>query len=80
MPKVQEAALHGLHPTQLTVGMIVVQDKKKHLASLKPQAQQDLMRAHPIPAVFGPGDKLYITDHHHLARAGLERCGDAVRA
>jgi hypothetical protein len=29
--KVQEAALQGLHPTQLTVGMIVVQDKRKHL-------------------------------------------------
>jgi hypothetical protein len=78
MPKIQEASFQNLHPTQLTVGMIEVQDKKKHLASLKPQAQQDLMRAHPIPAVFGPSDKLYITDHHHLGRAAVEagvRCG-----
>jgi hypothetical protein len=72
MPKIQEASIQNLHPTQLTVGMIEVQDKKKHLASLKPQEQQDLMRAHPIPAVSGPSEKLYITDHHHLGRAAVE--------
>ena len=31
-----------------------------------------LLQAHPIPAVNGPGGKLYITDHHHLGRAALE--------
>ena len=25
-----------------------------------------------MPVVIGPGNKLYITDHHHLARAALE--------
>jgi hypothetical protein len=25
-----------------------------------------------MPAVIGPGQKLYITDHHHLARAALD--------
>ena len=25
-----------------------------------------------MPAVIGPGKKLYITDHHHLGRAALE--------
>ncbi|MGA7181102.1 MAG: ParB-like protein [Thiobacillaceae bacterium] len=72
MPKIQESAISSLHPTQLTVGMIEVQDKKTHLASLKPQGQQDFMQAHPMPAVIGPGGKLYITDHHHLGRAAFE--------
>ncbi len=72
MSKVQEAALQGLHPTQLTVGMIVVQDKRKHLAGLKPAERQDFMKEHPMPAVVGPQGRLYITDHHHLGRAALE--------
>lgn len=72
MSKVQEAALPGLHPTQLTVGMIVVQDKRKHLAGMKAADRQDFMKEHPMPAVVGPQGKLYITDHHHLGRAALE--------
>lgn len=72
MAKTQEASLQDLHPTQLTVGMIVVQDKKKHLAGLSAAERQDFMRSHPMPAVLGPQGKLYITDHHHLGRAALD--------
>jgi len=72
MAKIREALIHELHPTQITVGMIEVHDKKKHLASLSTAEQQAFMQAHPIPAVLGPGGKLYITDHHHLGRAALE--------
>jgi len=72
MPKIQESLIHALHPTQLTVGMIEVKDKKTHLASLTPKEQLAFMEAHPIPAVEGPGGKLYITDHHHLGRAAFE--------
>jgi len=72
MSKVQEAALQGLHPTQLTVGMIVVQDKRKHLAGMKAAERQEFLKAHPMPAVVGPQGKLYITDHHHLGLAALE--------
>jgi hypothetical protein len=70
--KIQEAALRGLHPTQLTVGMAVVQDKRKHLEGMKAPDRQDFMKEHPMPAVVGPQGKLYITDHHHLGRAALE--------
>ena len=72
MSKIQEASLQDLHPTQLTVGMIVVQDKKKHLAALSPSDRQSFMKDHPMPAVVGPQGKLYITDHHHLGRAALD--------
>ena len=72
MPKLEESIIQNAHPTQLTVGMIEVEDKTKHLASLKPQEQRDFMQAHPIPTVKGPQGALFITDHHHLARAALE--------
>lgn len=72
MPKIQQASLGDLHPTQLTVGMIEVQDKKKHLEAMRPGERQDFMKAHPMPAVVGPQGVLYITDHHHLGRAALD--------
>lgn len=72
MSKIHESPIVDLRPTQLTVGMIEVQDKTKHLLSLAPKDQQAFMQAHLIPAVLGPGGKLYITDHHHLGRAALE--------
>ncbi|MCO5398459.1 ParB-like protein [Ralstonia soli] len=72
MSKIHESPIHDLRPTQLTVGMIEVEDKKKHLMSLTQKEQQAFMQAHLIPAVLGPDGKLYITDHHHLGRAALE--------
>jgi hypothetical protein len=72
MPKIQEAALKDLHTTQLTVGLIVVQDKKKHLQEMSSSDQRSFMKAHPMPAVVGPQGRLYITDHHHLGRAALD--------
>jgi len=52
--------------------MIEVHDKRDKLESLKKHDQRDFMQAHPIPAVWGPDGKLYITDHHHLGRAATE--------
>jgi hypothetical protein len=72
MPKPQKVALQSLHPTQLTVGMIVVRDKKKHLASITSAQQDDFLQTHPMPAVAGPKGNFYITDHHHLGRAAVE--------
>lgn len=72
MSKLQEAVLQDLHPTQLTVGMVVVHDKRKHLAGMSPTERESYMKAHPMPAVVGPQGRLYITDHHHLGRAALD--------
>ena len=72
MSRIHESEIHKLRPTQLTVGMIEVTDKKVHLVSLKPDKQREFMVSHPIPAVIGPEGRLYITDHHHLGRAALE--------
>jgi hypothetical protein len=67
--KLHECAVDHLHPTQITVGMIEVHDKQKRVQALGHHERQEYLAEHPIPAVFGPEGKLYITDHHHLARA-----------
>jgi hypothetical protein len=69
MSKLHECEVAKLHPTQITVGMIEVHDKREHLSKLGHHERHGFLTAHPIPAVFGPGGHLYITDHHHLARA-----------
>jgi hypothetical protein len=72
MSKRHEVEIHRLHPTQMTVGMIEVEDKRAKLAALARHELRDFMAGHPIPAVWGPDDKLYLIDHHHLARAASE--------
>jgi hypothetical protein len=72
MGKLNEVQVKRLRPTQLTVGMIEVEDKLAELKHLNGQQRRNLLAAHPIPAVEGPNRKLYITDHHHLGRAMLE--------
>jgi hypothetical protein len=72
MARQHEAELHKLRPTQITIGLIEVAVKRKALEALGKHAQRDFLAAHPIPAVLGPEDHVFITDHHHLARAALE--------
>lgn len=72
MAKLKRARIKDLRPTQLTVGMIEVEVKREHLRSLSPKDREAFLEAHPMPVVIGPEGRLYITDHHHLARAALE--------
>lgn len=71
-PKHHEIEIHRLHPTQITVGMIEVEDKREKLESLGKHHRKEFMGDHPIPAVWGPQERLYLIDHHHLARAASE--------
>ncbi|MGO8973049.1 MAG: ParB-like protein [Steroidobacteraceae bacterium] len=72
MPKIQESSIAKLMPTQITVGLIEVADKVKEIRALKPGEVVEFMRAHAAPAVTGSQCAVYITDHHHVARAALE--------
>jgi hypothetical protein len=72
MSKLHEVEIHRLRPTQITVGLIEVHDKRVKLESLRKHQQRDFLLNHPIPAVWGPDGKLYILDHHHLGRAAEE--------
>ncbi|MGA2399909.1 MAG: ParB-like protein [Steroidobacteraceae bacterium] len=72
MSKIQLAPIISLCPTQLTVGLLEVEAKKKHLQTLSAKDQSAFLAAHPMPVVLGPGQRMYITDHHHLARAAYD--------
>lgn len=76
--KIHECKVKKMHPTQITVGMAEVREKKVILSELKNGKLIEFLREHPIPAVIGPEDKMYLTDHHHLGRAltdlGIENC------
>jgi hypothetical protein len=72
MPKLQRAPIISLCPTQLTVGFLEVETKKKHLQALSAKDQDAFLAAHPMPVVLGPAQRMYITDHHHLARAAYD--------
>jgi hypothetical protein len=72
MAKLQHAPLISLCPTQLTVGFLEVEAKKRHLQALSAKDLGAFLEAHPMPVVLGPGQRMYITDHHHLARAAYD--------
>jgi hypothetical protein len=72
MAKFKRAKVKDLRPTQLTVGMLEVEVKRKRLAGMSAAVRESFLEAHPMPAVLGPGGELYITDHHHLARAAFD--------
>jgi hypothetical protein len=72
MSRQHEAPIHKLRPTQITIGFIEVRVKREDLEALSKHNQRDFLAEHMIPAVFGPDEHIYITDHHHLARATLE--------
>ena len=75
MANTREPILHpvpilSLRPTQMTVGMREVKEKRKRwrdYGSKKKQAE--LLGKHMIPVVLGPDERYYVVDHHHLARA-----------
>ncbi len=68
-PLVQPVPILSLKPTQLTVGMREVKEKRKRWREHKPKKRAELLGRHMIPVVLGPGKKPYVIDHHHLARA-----------
>jgi len=68
-PKVQPIPILTLRPTQMTVGMREVEDKRKRFREEQSKKQREMIGKHMIPVVVGPDERLYVVDHHHLARA-----------
>ncbi len=74
MPHVREPVLEpvpmvSLRPTQLTVGMREVEEKRRRLGAQKPKKLGTYVGQHLIPVVLGPKQRHYLIDHHHLALA-----------
>jgi hypothetical protein len=69
-PSIQPIPILSLRPTQMTVGMREVKEKRKRWRDHKSKKKQsELLGKHMIPVVQGPDQRYYVIDHHHLARA-----------
>ncbi len=69
-PLLHPIAILSLRPTQMTVGMREVKEKRKRFRDHKSKKKQaELLGKHMIPVVLGPDQRYYVIDHHHLARA-----------
>jgi hypothetical protein len=73
-PILQPIPILSLRPTQMTVGMIEVKEKRKRLRQYwrehkSKKKQGEFLGRHSIPVVLGPDKRHYVVDHHHLALA-----------
>src|ERR1700759_3651416 len=69
-PLLQPVPILSLRPTQMTVGMREVKEKRKRWREHKSEKKKaELLGRHMIPVVHGPDERYYVVDHHHLARA-----------
>lgn len=69
-PLLEPVPILSLRPTQMTVGMREVKEKRKRWRAHKSKKKQaELLGKHMIPVVVGPDKRYYVVDHHHLARA-----------
>jgi hypothetical protein len=68
-PVLRPVAILDLRPTQITVGMREVQEKRSRVRKRRPKKIGKFLGDHMIPVVRGPKDRMYVIDHHHLALA-----------
>jgi hypothetical protein len=68
-PILHPVSIMSLRPTQMTVGMREVKEKRARWREHGKKKQAELLGRHMIPVVHGPDDRHYVIDHHHLARA-----------
>lgn len=68
-PLLEPLDIMSLRPTQMTVGLREVKDKRKRWREVSKRKQALSLGRHMIPVVRGPDKRHYVVDHHHLARA-----------
>ena len=68
-PILKPVAITDLRPTQMTVGIREVEEKRKRWHAESKKKGDEFLGKHMIPVVLGPEDRHYVIDHHHLARA-----------
>lgn len=70
-PRIHPVAIARLRPTQITVGMREVEAKRRHWRHHPDRTKPDFLGKHMIPVVWGPKERYYVIDHHHLSLALL---------
>ena len=68
-PVLKPVSINSLRPTQITVGMREVKEKREHWRKHDPKNKAEFLGRHMIPVILGPKERPYVVDHHHLARA-----------
>jgi hypothetical protein len=68
-PVLHPVAITDLRPTQITVGMHEVREKRERLREHPSAKIGKYLGSHMIPVVRGPKQRAYVIDHHHLALA-----------
>lgn len=76
-PVLEQADVHELRPTQITVGLREVRAKRKTWKERGDKADK-FLGSHLVPVIRGPEDRLFVTDHHHLVRALMDEGQDRV--
>lgn len=68
-PILEPVSIDRLRPTQITVGMREVNEKRERLRKEPSNKIGTFLGNHMIPVVLGPKQHRYVIDHHHLALA-----------
>jgi len=68
-PQLDPIRITALRPTQMTVGFREVERKRLAWRRRAQGDRPDFLGEHMIPAVIGPGRRIYVIDQHHLVRA-----------
>jgi hypothetical protein len=66
-PVLNPVSIVDLRPTQMSVGMREVGEKRERLREHGEKKIGDFLGDHMIPVVLGPKKRHYVIDHHHLA-------------
>ncbi|MGV1941257.1 ParB-like protein [Agrobacterium sp. 22-211-1] len=66
-PHLSPVEITSLRPTQMTVGLREVENKRKQWAAIREKKGPDFLGHHMVPVVIGYKQRLYLVDHHHLA-------------
>ena len=66
-PILTPVTIASLRPTQISVGMQEVRNKRKRLRKRSPLKIGNFLGDHMIPVILGPKKRHYVIDHHHLA-------------
>ncbi len=72
VPLLKPVKLADLRPTQITVGMREVAQKRHQWREHIEKDGPDFLGRHMIPVVLGSRNRPYVIDHHHLARALID--------
>lgn len=68
-PVLEPVEIKHLRPTQMTVGLVEVEEKRREWRERKDGDAQAFLGRHMIPVIRGPHGRPFVIDHHHLVRA-----------